>query len=169
MSTTRRIIIAIIVIAVLSVAILFLESARRGTSLYRALHEGTEKFSGECVPVYSGKDLADKFCDKDAAALAKKSFRDRSENKLQEGWLLRDVILQSVKQETMKPETTVLVSSSSRGKNVEMAWKDIADEKNLVLLAPTKQGTLKLAAAMKGLDTRTKWVQDVDRIEILRP
>ena len=72
------------------------------------------------------------------------------------------------KRKSLAPGTLVRVSSSSRGKKVELSWKDVSDEANLVILAPTKQGTLKLASVMKGLDTRTKWVQDVDRIEIVR-
>lgn len=169
MSTTKRIVIAIIVIAVLAGILLAIDSSRRGGSLYRTLREGSERFSGECIPVYSGKDLLSSFCSKNAALLAKKSFVDKTDKKLQEGWLLRDVLLLSVRKEDMKPETTVRVSSSSRGKKAELSWNNVCDETNLVMLAPTKQGTLKLASAMKGLDTRTKWVQDVDRIDILRP
>jgi hypothetical protein len=169
MSTTTRVIIGLIVIAVLAGIILAIESSRRGGSLYRTLREGSERFSGECIPVYSGASLLSKFCSADAARLAKKSFVDKSENKKQEGWLLRDVLLISIKKEELKPGTLVRVSSSSRGKKAELTWKDVSNEANLVILAPTKQGTLKLASVLKGLDTRTKWVQEVDTIEIVRP
>jgi hypothetical protein len=169
MSTTKRIIIGIIIIAALAAIILAVDSSRRGGNLYRILRDGSEKFSGECIPVYSGKDLLSKFCRENAARLAKKSFTDRSENKPQEGWLLRDVLLLSVKKGNLAPQTMVRVSSTSRGKVALLAWKDVSDEANLIILAPTKQGTLKLASVMKGLDTRTKWIQDVDKIEIVRP
>ena len=169
MSTTKRVIIGIIIIAVVAAGILAVESIRRGGFLYRTLRGGSETFTGECVPVYAGKNLLAGFCKENAAALAKKSFIDKSEGKKQEGWLLADVLLLSVKKEEMKPGTLVRVESTGRGKKAVLAWRDIADEANLVLLAPTKQGTLKLAAAMKGLDSRAQWVQDVDRIEIIRP
>lgn len=169
MGTTKRVIIGIIVIAALAALVLAVESARRGGSLYRTLREGSERFSGECIPVYSGTILLSKFCSADAARLAKKSFVDKSENKKQEGWLLRDVLLNSIKKEELKPGALVRVSSSSRGKKADLPWQDVSDEANLVILAPTKQGTLKLASVMKGLDTRTTWIQDVDTIEIVRP
>jgi len=68
----------------------------------------------------------------------------------------------------MSPDTAVTVASSSRGKKAELKWKDIADAQNKIILAVSKQGTLKLASAMKNLDTRESWVQDIDRIEIAR-
>jgi hypothetical protein len=168
MSTTKRIIIAIIILVVLTAAILLVESIRRGGSLYRFLREGTEKFSGECIPVYSGTVPVAKFCADNAARLAKKSFIEKAENKREEGWLLRDALL-AVHKDALKPGTVVRVSSSSRGKKAELTWSAISDESNMVILAPTKKGTLKLASAMKGLDTRARWVQDVDKIEIVRP
>jgi hypothetical protein len=168
MSTTKRIVIGVIILALITGAILVIESVRRGGSLYRLLREGSERFSGECIPVYSENNLLSKFCHENAARLLKRSFVDKKDKKLQEGWLLRDVLLLSVKKEDMKPDTKVRVSSSSRGKTAELYWKDVNNETNLVLLAPTKKGTLKLASVIKGLDTRTEWVQDVDKIELIR-
>lgn len=168
MNTSRRIIIAIIILIVAAGSILAIQSLRRGGYLYRVLHEGSEEFTAGCVPVYTGADRPAQFCEKDAALLIKQSFVDKDESKKQEGWLLRDVVLLSVKKESLKPETRVLVASSSRNKKAELAWKDVSDVSNMVILAPTKQGSLKLASAMKGLDTREHWVQDVDRIEIVR-
>lgn len=168
MGTSRRILISVGIIILAVVTILVIDSFRRGGGLYRALHEGKEKFTAACVPVYTGADRPAQFCEKDAALLIKQSFVDKDENKPQEGWLLRDVVLLSVKKESLKPETRVLVASSSRNKKAELAWKDVSDVSNMVILAPTKQGSLKLASAMKGLDTREHWVQDVDRIEIVR-
>jgi hypothetical protein len=169
LSTNKRIVIGVIILALLTVGVLAIESSRRGGSLYRLIREGSERFSGECIPIYAGKDLRSKFCHENAARLIQKRFIDKTDKKRQEGWLLRDVLLLSVKKEDMKPETRVRVSSSSRGKKAELAWQDINNEANLIILAPTKQGTLKLASVMKGLDLRTQWVQEVDRIEILRP
>lgn len=169
MSTTKRIIIGVIIIALLAAGILAIESLRRGGNLYRLVREGTERFSGECIPIYSGKDLVSKFCSNNASRLEKRSFNDKIEKKPQEGWLLRDALLLSFKKEDMKPGTRVRVSSSSRHKTAEIRWTDVENEANLIILAPTKKGTLKLAANLPGLDTRSQWVQDVDKIEIIRP
>jgi hypothetical protein len=169
MSTTKRVVIGTIILVLATAGVLAIESSRRGGSLYRLLREGTERFSGACVPLYSGKDLLSKFCGSNASRLAKKSFSDKTDGKLQEGWLLRDVVLLSASKSDMKPGTRVRVSSSSRRKTAEIDWKDVEHEANLVILAPTKNGTLKLAANMPGLDTRDRWVQGVDRIEIIRP
>lgn len=169
MSTMKRVIIGIIIIAGLAAIILAVDSMRRGGTLYRTLRDGSEKFSGDCIQVRHGSARPSLFCSADAAPLAKKRFVDKAENKPQEGWLLRDAVLLSVRAADLKPGTLVRVTSASRGKKVELTWKDVSDEANLVILAPTKQGTLKLASVMKGLDTRTKWVQDVDGIEIVLP
>jgi hypothetical protein len=169
MSTTKRVFVGIIILVLLTAGILVVESSRRGGSVYRLLKEGTERFSGACIPVYSGKDLVSKFCSDNASRLSKRSFNDKAEKKLQEGWLLRDVVLLSFKKEDMKPGTRVRVSSSNRHKDAVIDWKDVGNEANLVILAPTKNGTLKLAATMPGLDTRDRWVQEVDRIEVIRP
>ncbi len=168
MGTSRRIFISMGIIILAVLTILVIDSFRRGGGLYRTLHEGKEKFTAACVPVYSGAAQPANFCEADAAKLAMKSFVDKDESKKQEGWLLRDVVLLSVKKESLNPGTRVLVSSSSRGKKAELSWNDVSSEANMVILAPTKQGTLKLASVMKGLETRQQWVQDVDRIEIVR-
>ncbi len=168
MSTTRRIIIAVIIIAAVVGAILTIQSSRRGGYLYRTCSTGQKDFTEGCVPVISGGKLLGNFCQKDSAGLAKASFRDKAENKLQEGWLLRDVLLLYVKEGEMSPDTLVTVASSSRGKKAGLTWKDISSAENKIILAVSKQGSLKLASAMKDLDTREKWVQDIDRIEITR-
>ncbi len=168
MSTTRRIIIAIVIIVAVVAAILVIQSSRRGGYLYRACTTGEKEFSEGCVPVSSGGKILANFCQKDSARLAKAGFRDKAENKLQEGWLLRDVLLLYVKKEEMSPDTMVRVASSSRGKKAELRWKDIANAENKILLALSRQGSLKLVSAMKDLDTRERWVQDIDSIEIAR-
>lgn len=168
MSTTRRIIIAVIIIAAVAGAILVIQSSRRGGYLYRTCSTGQKDFTEGCVPVLSGGKLLANFCQKDSAGLAKTGFRDKAENKLQEGWLLRDVLLLYVKKEEMSPDTMVTVISSSRGKKARLQWRNISNERNTIILAPSRQGSLKLVSTMKDLDTREKWVQDIDRIEITR-
>ena len=166
MSTTRRIIIATIILIVVVGGILLVQSSRRGGFLYRSCGTGEKIFTEGCVPVSISGKAAGNFCQKDAAGLAKTNFRDRAENKVQEGWLLRDVMLLYIKKEEISPDTIVLVSSTSRGKKAELRWKDISNDQNKILLALSRQGSLKLVSSMKGLDTRDRWVQDVDRIEV---
>ncbi|HPC42743.1 MAG TPA: hypothetical protein PLM53_18055 [Spirochaetota bacterium] len=168
MSTTRRIIIAIVIIAAVVGAILVIHSSRRGGYLYRAGTSGDKEFTEGCVPFLSGGELLANFCQKNTTGLAKAGFKDKAENKLQEGWLLRDVLLKYIKEEQLSPDTMVVVSSSSRGKKAGLTWKDISNEKNKIILALSRQGSLKLVSTMKDLDTREKWVQDIDRIEILK-
>ncbi len=168
MSTTKRIIIAVIIIAAVAGAILVIQSSRRGGYLYRTCTTGQKEFSEGCVPVYSAGKLLANFCQKDSAGLTKTEFREKVENKVQEGWLLRDVLLLYVKKEEMTQDTTVTVASSSRSKKAELTWKDISNDRNKIILALSKQGSLKLASTMKDFDTREKWVQDIDRIEIGR-
>lgn len=168
MSTTRRIIIAIVIIAVLAGAILAIESTRRGGYLYRSRDNGQKEYSEGCVPVSSGGKVIGSFCRKESAGLGKTSFRDGEENKVQEGWLLGDVLKLYVKKEEMSMDTIVRVESTARGKKAEVSWRDISDRRNNIILALSKQGNLKLVSTMKGLDTRERWVQDVDRIEVLR-
>ncbi len=168
MSTSRRIIIAILIIAAVVGAILIIQSSRRGGYLYRTCNTGEKEFTEGCVPVSSAGKLLANFCQKDSAGLAKTNFHDKAENKLQEGWLLRDVVLLYVKKEELSPDTVVRVTSTARSKKAELPWKDISNKQNKIILALSKQGSLKLVSTMKDFDTREKWVQDVDKIEVLR-
>jgi hypothetical protein len=167
MSISRRIIIAVVILAVVTGSILVIDSFRRGGCLYKHLRTGKEQFSKECVPVYSGEKLLASFCRENSDRLNKTGFIDKKDNKLQEGWLLGDVILLYIDKKNLSPNTMVRIESSSRGKKADIPWKDISNESNRILLALTKQGNLKLVSIMKGLDTRERWVQDVDKIEVL--
>jgi hypothetical protein len=165
MSNSRRIIIAITVIALFVGAILAIEiyRERRGPR-----HAGPKLFSDGCIPVHHGKKAPSAFCPDDTAKLAKTGFIEKKENKLQEGWLLKDVLLLYLKNEDFSPETVVQVESSSRKKKVDIRWKDLSNDSNRIILSMTKQGRLKLASKMKGLDAREQWVQEVDRIEVIQ-
>jgi hypothetical protein len=167
MSSSRRIIIAIAILVLLAGSILVIDSFRRGGCLYKNLRTGSKEFSEGCVSVFSGNRLLAGFCSENSDRLKRTGFIDKKENKLQEGWLLRDVILLYVDKKSLSPDTMVRIESSSRGKKAVISWKEIADESNRILLAASKKGSLKLVSAMKGLDSREKWVQDVDKIEVM--
>ena len=122
------------------------------------------------LPIYFNDLLVGGFSPADLEKLPKVSFTDSVENKLQEGWLLRDVILLYITVEKLKPDSLVIVSSSSRGKKAQLTWSEVELETNLVMFDLSNRGTLKLvSAALPSLDTREEWVQDVDRIEIKAP
>jgi hypothetical protein len=79
---------------------------------------------------------------------------------------LRDVLLLHVKASKLKPETRVVVTSTSRNKSAELAWAEVDDPANWVMFDLSGRGTLKLVSVLERLDVRDEWVQDVDKIEI---
>ena len=102
------------------------------------------------------------------AELEQVSFVDEEEGKTQEGWMLRDVLLLHVKESKLKPETRIVVTSSSRDKSVELTWAEVDDPANWVMFDLSGRGTLKLVSVLERLDARDEWVQDVDKIEVIR-
>jgi hypothetical protein len=94
------------------------------------------------------------------------SFTEAAEGKTQEGWLLRDVVLLQVAASQLKPDSTITVSSTSRGKSVLLTWAEVDDPANNVIFDLSNRGTLKLAGTLDKLDTREEWIQDADKIEI---
>lgn len=168
MNTTKRIVIAVIILAAITGTILAIQSSRRGGCLYKNVFTGGKQFTEGCVPVSSGGTVIARFCRNDSEKLATTGFRDKAENKLQEGWLLRDVVLLYVPASEMTPDTLVRIASSSRGKKAELRWNDVSAAHNRVILALTKQGNLKLVSMMAGLDTRERWIQDVDSIQVVK-
>jgi hypothetical protein len=61
------------------------------------------------------------------------------------------------------------VSSSSRGKSVDLSWEQVERTENMVLFDLSGRGTLKLVSLLEQLDIRDEWIQDVDRIEVIMP
>ena len=161
MSQRLRIVIAIGVLLVLVAAILGVEALRR-SSVEPTLAPGS-------IPIYlDGKLLAGCVPD-DLATLTEVSFVDAEEGKTQQGWLLRDVLLLHVKESKLKPETRIVVTSTSRDKAAELTWAEVDDPANWVMFDLSGRGTLKLVSVLERLDVRDEWVQDVDKIEITSP
>ena len=121
------------------------------------------------IPIYVNGRLRGTFLPGDLEALRKTSFVDAEEGKPQEGWLLRDVLLLHVNQDSLRPDSAVVVSSSSRGKSTALTWAQIDDEENMVMFDLSGRGTLKLVSKLPEFDQRDEWVQDVDRIEVNSP
>jgi hypothetical protein len=121
------------------------------------------------IPIYVNGRLIGTFLPGDLEALEEVSFVDAEEGKTQEGWLLRDVLLLHVNRDPLRPDTTVVVTSSSRAKSAMLTWAQIDDEENYVMFDLSGRGTLKLVSRLEALDVRDEWVQDVDKIEITTP
>ena len=158
MSQRTRILIAVGVLVLLVAAVLGIE-ALRASSVEPTLAPGA-------IPIYRDGKLEAGFVHDDLAALEEASFVDAEEGKTQQGWLLRDILLLYVKESKLKPDTRIVVTSSSREKSVELTWAEVADPDNWVMFDLSGRGTLKLVSTLERLDVRDEWVQDVDKIEI---
>ena len=121
------------------------------------------------IPITLDGLLVGGFVPDDLEKLQTVSFTDAEEGKLQDGWLLRDAIVLYIPAEQLKPETQVLVTSSSRGKSAQLTWADVQDQANMVMFDLSNRGTLKLVSLLPELDHRDEWIQDVDKVEVTQP
>jgi hypothetical protein len=159
MKQRTRVLIALGILALVALIVLGSDALRRSRA------NSAEPPPGSIPLVLDGTRLAS-FAPTDLASLEKASFSDAEEGKLQEGWMLRDVIRLHLKGRELAPGAIVTVSSSSRNKSAELTWVEVDEPANLVLLSLSNRGTLKLVSVLPALDTRDEWIQDVDRIEI---
>lgn len=155
-------IIAGVVILVVIVAVVLGVDALRPSQAEPTLAPGS-------IPIYLEGKLVGGFVPDDLDELEEVSFVDAEENKPQEGWLLRDVLLLHVKESRLNPETHIVVSSSSRNKSAELTWAEVEDPANWVMFDVSGRGTLKLVSVLERLDVRDEWIQDLDRIEVTGP
>jgi hypothetical protein len=167
MSQTRRVLLGILIIGVIAALVIGVDALRRRSAVTQAPAAVT--LAPGSIPIYLNGELETGFVPGDMEKLPKVSFLDSEEGKTQEGWLLRDVLLQALPQEQLEPETVVRVSASSSGKSTQLTWAEITDEQNMVMFDVAGRGTLKLVSLLEKLDTRDEWVQDVDRIEVDEP
>jgi hypothetical protein len=158
MSQRVRILILVGVLVVLAAAVLGAEALRR-TSAVPELPAGS-------IPIYIEGKLQGGFVPDDLASLVQVSFVDAEEGKTQQGWMLRDVLRLYVAQRKLKPETRIVVASTSGQKSVDLTWAEVDDPANWVMFDLSGRGTLKLVSVLERLNTRNEWVQDVDRIDV---
>jgi hypothetical protein len=145
------------------IGIMFLVEYLRGKSQTIALEGDLQP--GEVAIYWNGKfDLG--FSGEDLEGLEEVSFNDIEEQKVQQGWLLKDVLLKFYNTNLFSDDTVIRVSSSSRNLSADVIWFEIVEEKNFILFDLSGRGTLKLVSLMERLDERAEWVQDVDKIEI---
>lgn len=162
----RRIAIAVIVLIVLIGGVLVIDGLRRRGSSIQTGGEVTVPPGG--IPIYVEGRLAAGFGPDDLEQLEQVSFEDAEEGKLQEGWLLSDVLLLYLQKEALTG-AEIEVSSSSRDKAARLTWDEVRDRGNMVIFDLSGRGTLKLVSLLERLDVRDEWIQDVDRIEVFQP
>jgi len=159
---TKRILIAIAILVVIGGVVLGLEAIRRQRVTEADLEPGS-------IPIYVGGDMEAAFTPEDLESVEQVSFQDAERGKTQEGWMLRDVLLLHLSEESLMPETQITVISTSRDKSAQLTWAEVDDQENMVMFDLSGRGTLKLVSKLDKLDTRDEWVQDTDRIEIETP
>ncbi len=120
------------------------------------------------IPIFMDGKFVASFVPDDLAQLEGASFVDNEEGKTQEGWMLRDVLLLYIKASKLKDDTQITVLSSSREKAKSLTWAEVDTVENMVLFDLSGRGTLKLVSLIPGFDIRDAWIQDVDKIEVVR-
>ncbi|MCP4542229.1 MAG: hypothetical protein GY832_34330 [Chloroflexi bacterium] len=158
MTQNKRILIAVVILIVIVGAVLGLDALRR--------QQVTELEPGS-VPIYFEDRFVESFKPDDLERLDAANFVDAEEGKTQEGWLLRDVLLLHIERDVFRNDTTIVVSSNSRGKSVHLTWAEVDDTENMVMFDLSGRGTLKLISKLERLDVRDEWIQDVDKIEVI--
>jgi len=168
MSQSKRVLLAAVVLLLLAGTVLGIDALRRRSSSTPATQAQATPAPGS-IPIYVGGQLAGSFTPTDLDRLKQVSFVDAAEGKTQDGWLLRDVLLLYVQEDTLQPATRITVSSNGRGKSAQVTWAEVKEPANMVMFDLSNRGTLKLVSLLETLDTREEWVQDVDEIEIATP
>ncbi|NLW73165.1 MAG: hypothetical protein GXY37_09825 [Chloroflexi bacterium] len=165
MSQSKRIILAVGLIIVLIGVVLGLESLR---AKIIAKEQDVSLNPGD-VPVYKDGELLAAINSADLADLQMVQFTDAEQGKVQEGWLIMDIMDKYFKAKLFPDSLQLVFSSSSRDKSIALTWDEIADPENMVMFDLSGRGTLKLVSKLEKLDVRDEWIQDVDRIEIIEP
>lgn len=165
MNQTKRNILAILILAGLAAILLGLEAWRGSVaskSLDISLNPGD-------VPVYQDGQLMAAFNAKDLNNLQLVSFVDAEEGKIQDGWLLSDILGKYLQTQFWDNSMQIVISSSSRDKSIILTWGEVKNPENMVMFDLSGRGTLKLVSLLEQLDVRDEWIQDVDKIEVIEP
>jgi hypothetical protein len=165
MSQKKRIILAIVLIIVLVAVVLGLESLR---AKIIAKDRDVSLNPGD-IPVYKDGELLAAVNSEDLADLQMVQFTDAEQGKVQEGWLVMDIMEKYFETRRFSDSLQFVFSSSSRNKSIALSWEEIAEPENMVMFDLSGRGTLKLVSKLEKLDVRDEWIQDVDRIEIIEP
>jgi hypothetical protein len=165
MNQNKRIVIAVVTLLVIVGIILGVDYFQR----QQAASLAPADMPPGSIPIFVDGKFVASFVPDDLGQLEEASFVDAEEGKTQEGWLLRDVLLLYVKENKLRVDTQVTVSSSSREKSKTLTWVEVENPDNNLLFDLSGRGTLKLVSTIPGFDIRDSWVQDVDKIEVSQP
>lgn len=166
MAQNKRILIALAVMLIIGGLVLGVETLRGNQGLLSA---GEVTLTPGSVPIYLDGELVAAFAPDALETLEQVSFVDAEDGVLQDGWLLRDVLLTYLPEDSLTQKTQITVLSSVREKAAELTWAEVKARENMVMFDLSNRGTLKLVSLLEQLDTRDEWVQDVDRIEVVSP
>ncbi len=165
MDQKKRMLIAVVILVVILSVVLGVDVLQRKNA---ASHAPMDMPPGS-IPIYVNGNFVASFVPADLDQLKNVSFVDAEEDKTQDGWLLRDVLLLYLGEDNFQKQTQVTVSSSSREKSHSLTWADVENTENMVMFDLSGRGTLKLVSKLPGFDVRDAWIQDVDKIEITSP
>jgi hypothetical protein len=160
------VIIALVILVVLIGVVLGVDTLRRMSGSSDQVSQDVPTPVPGAIPMYLGDQLVGAFSPADLEQLQTVSFVDEEEGKTQEGWLLRDVLLLHMQEESLQSSANIVVTSTSRDKKAELTWAEVQDPENWVMFDLSGRGTLKLVSVLERLDIRDEWIQDVDRIDI---
>lgn len=160
----KRLILAAVLLLCFVLVVFGVEMVRRQAFANSAAASG--ELEPGSIPLYFQDRLIAGFAPADLEGMAQTSFVDVEDGKTQEGWLLRDVLLVFIDPDQLTDSTPIVVSSTSRDKQVKMTWQEVKDRDNMILFDLSGRGTLKLVSLLERLDVRDEWVQDVDLIEV---
>jgi len=164
MTQRTRILVAMAILAAIALGVLGIDQWQRSR---QAVSEPT--LLPGSIPIYLNGRLVAGFQPTDLEQLSKVSFADEEAGKMQEGWLLRDVILLHVPRTRLTDNYLITVSSSSRNRSAQVTWAEADEPANFVMFDLSNRSTLKLVSKLEKLNTRDEWVQDVDKIEVQAP
>lgn len=165
MEQKKRILLAILILLALAGIVTGVD-AWRGAA---AANSGGANVATGDVPIYQDGSLVAALKASDLNDLPAAQFTDKEEGKLQEGWLLRDILASYLKTTFWDDTLPIVVSSSAHNRSIQLTWGEVKNIDNKVMFDLSGRGTLKLVSLMEKLDTRNEWIQDVDRIEVIEP
>ncbi len=158
----KKVVLLIVSGLIVLIAAMFLIEYFRGMN--QAKME-TDLKPGE-IPIYWNGKFNKGFSIKQLDQIKQVSFVDAEEQKTQEGWLVKDILLGMYKLNQFTEDTTITIISSSRNKSATITWQEINNLDNMVMFDLSGRGTLKLVSKLERLDIRDEWIQDVDKIEV---
>jgi hypothetical protein len=161
----KRILVALLILFGLAGIVLAVDALRGAM----AATTGEANIAPGDVPIYQDGSLVAALRAGDLNDLATAQFTDKEEGKLQEGWLLRDILAKYLKTTFWNDTFQIIVSSTSQNKSIQLTWAEVKNDNNKVMFDLSGRGTLKLVSQMEKLDTRNEWIQDVDKIEVIEP